>query len=136
MARSKKTATSKTKEVKSNVVNLWAEENPAEFHVESANAAEENWISDKDIEKAAKKVERNDGKIEFQVHKKAGWFIRTQTYRNPIPMYKLPQDLQQYLLNKGFGTNVWEKDKAWLEKHKADPKMIEKLKAFISGNYL
>lgn len=136
MARSKKTATSKTKEVKSNVVNLWAEENPAEFHVESAKAAEENWISNKDIENAAKKVERNDGKIEFQVHKKAGWFIRTQAYRNPVPMYKLPQDLQQYLLNKGFWTNVWEKDKAWLKKHKADPKMIEKLKAFISGNYL
>ena len=59
-----------------------------------------------------------------------------QSYRTAIPMYQLPEDLQKYLLTKGFGTNVYLKPKEWLEKHHADPKMIEKLKKFISENYL
>lgn len=89
----------------------------------------------KEINKVGKMMEKKEEVKVFQVHQ-AKWFIRTKAYRTPIPMYKLPPDIRQYLLNKGFGTNVWEKDKAWLEKHKADMEMIERLKKFISENYL
>ena len=50
----------------------------------------------------------------------------------PVPMYRLPKDIQQYLINKWFGTNVWKRPKEWLEKHGADMEMIEKLKKFLS----
>ena len=57
-------------------------------------------------------------------------------YRTPVPMYKLPEDIRKYLLRRGFGTNVWEKSDEWLDRHHADKEMIEKLKKFISENYL
>ena len=50
----------------------------------------------------------------------------------PVPMFKLPEHLQKYLINKWFGTNVWKRDKEWLEKHWADMEMIEELKRFLS----
>lgn len=61
------------------------------------------------------------------------WRIRFEAQVAPVPMFKIPADIRQYLINKWFGTNVWKKDKEWLEKHWADMKMIEKLKKFLSG---
>lgn len=60
--------------------------------------------------------------------------IRFEAQVAPVPMFKIPADIRQYLINKWFGTNVWQKDKEWLEKHGADMEMIEKLKKFLSGN--
>ena len=62
-------------------------------------------------------------------------FIKTKVYRGTIPMYILPDELRQYLQNKGFWTNVWEKSKEWLEKHHADMDKINELKKFISDRY-
>lgn len=59
--------------------------------------------------------------------------IRFEAKVAPVPMFKLPPELRQYLVNKWFGTSVWKKDKEWLEKHWADMEMIEKLKKFLSG---
>lgn len=62
--------------------------------------------------------------------------IKTQYLRWPISKALLPQDIQRWLTNKGYGTNVYLKDKEWLEKHNVDMTMVEKLKKFISDNYL
>jgi hypothetical protein len=80
-------------------------------------------------------MEENDNPHYFKVHQKKD-FIRMVPYRTPVPMYKLPEDIRKYLKGKGFGTNVYEKSQEWLDKHHADMKMIEKLKKFISENYL
>lgn len=61
------------------------------------------------------------------------WRIRFEAQVAAVPMFKLPPDIRQYLINKWFGTNVWRKDKERLEKHWADMKMIEKLKKFLTG---
>ena len=61
------------------------------------------------------------------------WRIRFEAAVAPVPMFKLPADIRQYLINKWFGTNVWRKDKEWLERHWADMEMIEKLKKFLTG---
>lgn len=61
------------------------------------------------------------------------WRIKFEAAVAPVPMFKLPADIRQYLINKWFGTNVWRKDKEWLEKHWADMEMIEKLKKFLTG---
>ena len=50
-------------------------------------------------------------------------------------MYQLPEDIQQYLKNMCFGTNVYLMDKKWLEKHNADMEMINKLKQYISEHF-
>jgi hypothetical protein len=96
---------------------------------------QEEPVTAKDIEKAVKKMEENDNPHYFKVHQKKD-FIRMVPYRTPVPMYKLPEDIRKYLKGKGFGTNVYEKSQEWLDKHHADMKMIEKLKKFISENYL
>lgn len=61
------------------------------------------------------------------------WRIRFEAQVAAVPMFKLPPDIRQYLINKWFGTNVWKRDKERLEKHWADMEMIEKLKKFLTG---
>lgn len=62
--------------------------------------------------------------------------VKTVSLRGPISKDRLPSDIQRWLTNKGYGTNVYLKDKEWLERHNVDMKMIEKLKKFINDNYL
>lgn len=51
----------------------------------------------------------------------------------PVPLFKVPADIRQYLINNWFTTDVYKKDKEWLEKHNADMKMINKLKEFLTN---
>lgn len=50
----------------------------------------------------------------------------------PVPMFKMPADIREYLTNNGFTTDLWQKDKEWLEKHNVDMEMVEKLKKFLT----
>ena len=51
----------------------------------------------------------------------------------PVPMFKLPADIRRYLVNHGFSSDVYKRDKEWLEKHWADMEMINKLKDFLTS---
>lgn len=51
----------------------------------------------------------------------------------PVPLFKIPAEIRQYLINNGFSTDVYKKDKEWLEKHGADMEMIAKLKEFLTN---
>ncbi len=84
---------------------------------------------------AEQEVRDEIGKINWVPVYQATPFIKTEVYHTPLPMYKLPEDIQQYLRNMWFGTNVWKESKEWLEKHWADMEMIERLKKFISENF-
>ena len=50
----------------------------------------------------------------------------------PVPMFKMPKEIREYLTNNGFSTDLWKKDKEWLEKHNVDMEMVEKLKKFLT----
>jgi len=50
----------------------------------------------------------------------------------PVPLFRLPADIRQYLINNGFSSDVYKKDKERLEKHNADMEMINRLKDFLT----
>ena len=58
--------------------------------------------------------------------------IKFEAQVAPYPMFKLPADIRQYLINNGLTTDVYKKDKEWLQKHNVDMKMVEKLKQFLT----
>lgn len=67
------------------------------------------------------------------VHMQARW-IRFQKFDAPVPMFMIKdEELRSYLVTKGFWTNVYQKDKEWLESHWADMEMIERLKRYVTG---
>ena len=67
------------------------------------------------------------------VHMQPRW-IRFQKFDAPVPMFMIQdEELRNYLVTKGFWTNVYQKDKEWLESHWADMEMIERLKRYVTG---
>lgn len=70
-----------------------------------------------------------------QVHQKINT-VRVKAMRGPISKRELPPDLQRWLTNKGYGTNVYLQSKEWLESHNVDMTMVKKLKKFINDKYL
>lgn len=67
------------------------------------------------------------------VHMQARW-IRFQKFNAPVPMFMIKdEELRNYLVTKGFWTNVYQEDKEWLESHGADMEMIERLKRYVTG---
>ena len=74
------------------------------------------------------------GQVQTPVFQKSA-FIKTKVYTTPVPLYELPDELRQYLINMGFGTNVYEKGEEWLHAHWADMEKIEELKKFISEHF-
>lgn len=60
------------------------------------------------------------------------WRIKFEAQVAPYPMFKLPEDIRRYLINNWLTSDVYKKDKEWLEKHNVDMKMVEKLKQFLT----
>lgn len=59
--------------------------------------------------------------------------IRFEAQVWPYPMFMVPAEIRNYLTKKGLTTDVWKKDKEWLEKHNVDLEMVEKLKQFLQS---
>lgn len=59
--------------------------------------------------------------------------IRFEAQVWPYPMFMVPTEIRNYLIKKGLTTNVYLKDKEWLEKHNVDMEMVEKLKQFLQS---
>jgi hypothetical protein len=90
--------------------------------------------------KEEKKVEKKSdviGQLKGgkEVHQ-PGQHLKIKSVRAPIQKKDLPKDLQRWLTNKGYGTNVYLESKEWLEKHHVDLDKVEELKKFISDRYL
>lgn len=64
--------------------------------------------------------------------KKPVWRIKFEAVAAAYPMFKLPPEIRRYLQSRWLGTNVWKKDKEWLERHNVDLEMVEKLKRFLT----
>lgn len=60
------------------------------------------------------------------------WRIKFEAQVAPVPMFMLPADIRKYLQSHWLSSDVFKKDKEWLEKHNVDMEMIEKLKKFLT----
>jgi hypothetical protein len=139
MVTTKKTVkkTVKKEVKKTNVVDLWAEEiEQAQLEAELEPKEEKEEVKE-EVKEEKKETKRAIGSIKGwrKVYQWIGT-VKTQALRGPISRDLLPADIQRWLTNKWYGTNVYLKDKEWLERHNVDMSMVEKLKKFISDNYL
>ena len=110
-----------------------------EIKEEIKEEVKENVIEEKhdEIEKKIAEVEEKMeklGEVNAPVYQQSS-FIKTKVYTTPVPLYELPEDLRQYLINMWFWTNVYEKGEEWLHAHWADMEKIEELKKFISEHF-
>lgn len=60
------------------------------------------------------------------------WRIKFEAQVAPYPLFMLPEDIRKYLIKKWFNSEIYKKDKEWLEKHNVDMEIVEKLKKFLT----
>ena len=92
-----------------------------------ANAETNNVQSE--IEKQAQNVIGDVGGSKIV---KPVWRIKFEAQVAPVPMFMLPEDIRRYLQSHWLSSDVFKKDKEWLEKHNVDMEMVEKLKKFLT----
>ena len=81
------------------------------------------------VEKEAQKVL---GDVGGSVITKPQGRIRFEAQVAPVPMFLLPSDIRLYLQSHWLSSDVYKRDKKWLEEHKVDMEMVEKLKKFLT----
>ena len=92
-----------------------------------ANAETNNVQSE--IEKQAQNIIGDVGGSKIV---KPVWRIKFEAQVAPVPMFMLPEDIRRYLQSHWLSSDVFKKDKEWLEKHNVDMEMVEKLKKFLT----
>jgi len=142
-AKRKITINRKAKEVKNVENETKIEENPVSF-------VEENEISDAEIEsgtivhseqeiglkKSTKWTKYKKSKVIWDIGwtkvEKSVWRIKFEAQVAPYPIFMLPEHIRKYLVRNGFTSNIYLKDKEWLEKHNVDMEIVEDLKRFLT----
>lgn len=125
-------------------------ENPSEIEETSVSFVEENKISDAEItdwttihseqeiglKKTAKWTRFKKSKVIWEIGwtkvEKPVWRIKFEAQVAPYPLFMLPEDIRKYLIKKWFNSEIYKKDKEWLEKHNVDMEIVEKLKQFLT----
>lgn len=139
--------TSKKKAVK-NVEKI--EEELPEIEENTVDTVVENEISDVEDEsgtifqtvekilfkKSDLKGKKKESKVIWTIGwtevKQPEWRIRFEAQVQPFPLFMLPDDIRKWLVSNGLTSDVYKKDKEWLEKHNVDMEMVEKLKKFLT----
>ena len=60
------------------------------------------------------------------------WRMKFEAQVAPYPLFMLPEEIRKYLVRNGFTSELYKKDKEWLEKHNVDMEIVEKLKKFLT----
>ena len=72
------------------------------------------------------------GEIGWTKVEKPVWRIKFEAQVAPYPLFMLPEDIRKYLVSHWLTSEVYKKDKEWLEKHNVDMEIVEKLKQFLT----
>ena len=83
-------------------------------------------------EAVEKKAQKILGDVGGSVITKPQGRIRFEAQVAPVPMFMLPADIRLYLQSHGLSSDVYKRDKEWLEKHNVDMSMVDKLKKFLT----
>ena len=81
------------------------------------------------MEKQAQKI---IGDVGGSVITKPQWRIKFEAQVAPFPMFLLPDHIRRYLIRNGFTSELYKKDKEWLEKHNVDMDIVNDLKKFLT----
>ena len=133
--------------IKKKVKNV---ENEAKMEETPVSFVEENEISDTEIasgtiihweqeiglKKTTKWTKYKKSKVIWDIGwtkvEKPVWRIKFEAQVAPYPLFMLPEDIRKYLIKKWFNSEIYKKDKEWLEKHNVDMEIVEKLKQFLT----
>ncbi len=146
-AKRKITIKKKVKEVEETPVVV--EETP-KIDETSVNNVVENEISDAEIpawttfhdeeeiflKKSTKWTKYKKSKVIWDIGwtkvEKPVWRIKFEAQVAPYPLFMLPEEIRRYLISHWLTSEVYKKDKEWLEKHNVDMEIVEKLKKFLT----
>ena len=137
----------KVKEVEKTPV---VEEKMSEIEENTVSTVVENEISDAEdlsgtiinaeqeigLKKSTKWTKYKKSKVIWNIGwtkvEKPVWRIKFEAQVAPYPIFLLPQEIKRYLISHWLTSDVYKKDKDWLEKHNVDLEMVEKLKKFLT----
>lgn len=125
-------------------------EKTPEIEENTVSFVEENEISDVEdlsgtiihseqeigLKKLTKGTKYKESKVIWDIGwtkvEKPVWRIKFEAQVAPYPLFMLPEDIRKYLIKKWFTSDIYKKDKEWLEKHNVDMEIVEKLKQFLT----
>lgn len=125
-------------------------EKTSEIEEKPVSFVEENEISDAEIpawttfhdeeeiflKKSTKWTRFKKSKVIWSIGwtnvEKPVWRIKFEAQVAPYPLFLLPEHIRRYLINNGFTSELYKKDKERLEKHNVDMQIVEDLKKFLT----
>ena len=88
------------------------------------------------IKKSTKGTKYKKSKVIWDIGwtkvEKPVWRIKFEAQVAPYPLFMLPEEIRRYLISHWLTSDVYKKDKEWLEKHNVDLEIVEKLKQFLT----
>ena len=88
------------------------------------------------IKKSTKGTKYKKSKVIWDIGwtqvEKPVWRIKFEAQVAPYPLFMLPEEIRRYLISHGLTSEVYKKDKEWLEKYNVDLEIVEKLKQFLT----
>ena len=124
----------KTPEIEENTVDTVVENEISDVENESGTILQtvEKILFKKSDLKGKKEKSKVIWTIGWTEVKQPEWRIRFEAQVQPFPLFMLPEDIRKWLVSNGLTSDVYTKDKEWLEKHNVDMEMVEKLKKFLT----
>lgn len=124
----------KTPEIEEKPVTTVVENEISDAEISSGtiiHAEEEIGLKKSDLKKK-KKESQVIWDIGWTKVEKPVWRIKFEAQVAPYPIFMLPEHIRRYLISHGFTSELYKKDKEWLEKHNVDMKIVEDLKKFLT----
>ncbi len=124
----------KTPEIEENAVSFVEENKISDDKIASGTIIHEE--QEIFLKKSTKWTKYKKSKVIWDIGwtkvEKPVWRIKFEAQVAPYPLFMLPEDIRKYLVRNGFTSNIYLKDKEWLEKHNVDMEIVEKLKQFLT----
>ena len=124
----------KTPEIEENTVSFVEENEISDVEIPSGTVFHDE--EEIFVKKSTKGTKYKKSKVIWDIGwtkvEKPVWRIKFEAQVAPYPLFMLPEDIRKYLIKKWFTSDIYKKDKEWLEKHNVDMEIVEKLKQFLT----